>query len=180
MLRMAGGLLGFGYPTRPAYLNQIIDHDPANTMTVVGTGDAALAPPVSVPVGTPVGDAAYLGYRPVTGITQGVSRDMYVDGFDVVTRVPGLFQVGGFATFEHSTGSSVVGFVYSIEIGGSYFFSQRPVTQLVPNHSQPANMSGQGEIQMTGGSRVRMWVASNKSGVVTCPILSVLINRIDL
>lgn len=126
MLRIASNLLGFGYPTRPAYLNQVINYDPNNSVAVTGTGDIALIPPVSVPTSTPIGDPAFLGYVPVPGIVAGVSRDMYMDGLDVVSRVPGLFQANGFATFEHSTGTSVVGFAYSLEVNGQYFFQSAP------------------------------------------------------
>ena len=173
-------LIGGAYEQTP-HINQQITAGYTNGHTF-GAGQVAvnsrLTPPVGpVPTTTPIGNPLLAGYQPVKAIVNGRSSRMSIDGFDVTSEVTGTYYVTGFATWYHSANNATVGFTYSVEIDGNWYFSPRPVTHHTPNVEGVANMAGGGLIDLIPGRKTRIWVATNLTGVVTCPTMSILIYK---
>lgn len=167
--------------SKPPYLNQTITQNYTNSMTMVGTLDDKLETPVGpIPTNTVIGDPLLVGYQPLTGIVQGLNNRVYQTGFDVSFEDLGIFEADGFATFSHTVNNSTVAFVYSIEIGGDWYFSARPVRHKTPNGDGVANMAGTGVLPVTDrAQKIRLWVASDNNGDVICDTLSIMLKKIS-
>jgi len=171
----------FNALSSPPFLNQTITQDYTNTHVMVGTGDDKLEPPAGpVPTSTAIGDAALNGYKPMEGIVVGLAQKMSQIGYDVSVDETGVYAANGFITFVHSQNNATVSFVYSQEVAGDWYFSQRPVRHKNPNNDGTANIAGSGLFPFADVSyKARLWIATDTTGTITCDTMSVILAKIS-
>ena len=158
------------------YINVTITQNPANNYAVVGTGNSDLYPPATP---QPLVGGNYEGYVQTGNLENNNGYLMTVpDGSNITFPETGRYRVDGFSDFAHSNNNATVAFVFAINTGAQYIFSQRPVRHRVPNGSDSANMAGEGVIQVLDPSwTTSLWVASDTTGTISSDILSIIIAR---
>lgn len=158
------------------YINVTVTQNELNTYSVTGTGDNRLYPP-SVP--QPIVGGDYEGYVQVGNLENDNNYLMTVaDGINITIPQTGRYRVDGFADFAHSSNNATVAFVFAINTGSDFVFSQRPVRHRVPNGADYANMAGEGVIMASDASwTTSLWVASDVSGIITVDTLSIIIAK---
>ena len=172
--------------TSPAYINVVRTQDTVNTISVVGTGDTSLWPPVSA---QPITGGDYEGYVKIGYLNENNPLDIYIeDGVDtssaalescdIVIPSDGIYTSSGFATFIHPTNNSVVSLCFVVERDGLYYFGQRTPKADMPNSGDPANISGDGSVSVIGGDKLSLWCASDTSGAIELNTLSINLIRI--
>lgn len=167
----AGGGGGIVAP----YLNFVRTQDATNNITLVGTADNELWPPIAA---QPITGGTYNGYRKVGhfDVNKNVGGYSLVDGIDetgaaltacdIILPITGTYEIEGFATFQHPTNNSTLAFTFGAEIGGNYVWSPRPVKHDMPNLDGHANLSGKGLLTLPAGTPISLWCATDRSGTV--------------
>ena len=169
----------------PIYINAVRTQDETNNISVVGTGLDTLWPPATP---QPLTGGNYEGYVKVGNLDNSKSVGMTLvngndetgaalDMCDMTVPVNGTYRVDGFTTFAHPTNNSTVAFVFAVEFGGVYSFSQRPIKHDMPNGSGHANLAGEGILPVPAGAILSMWCASDNTGSIGFDTLSVIVAK---
>jgi len=165
------------------YLNIIRTQDETNDVSLTGTGVDTIWPPATP---QPLTGGNYEGYRKIGNLVSNKELGLtLIDGddetgaaltaCDIPITEAGTYRVDGFTTFRHPANNSTVAFVFAVELGGQYIFSQRPVKATMPNGGRNANLAGEGILSVPAGAVLSMWVASDNTGVIEFNTLSALV-----
>lgn len=170
----------------PAYINIVRTQDTVNTISVVGTGDSSLWPPVSA---QPLTGGDYEGFVKIGYLNENNPLNIHIeDGIDTLSATlescdivlpnDGIYTSSGFATFIHPTNNSVVSLCFVIERDGLYYFSQRTPKSDMPNSGDPANIAGTGSVSVSAGEKLSLWCASDTTGDIELNTLSINLVRV--
>ena len=165
--------------SNPPKINLQITQLYSNSHTLTAAASDNLEAPVgAIPTSTAIGNALLNDFIPVENIT-GVGGDRIVQsGYDFEVEEDGQYLADGFGVFNHTSNNTVVGFTFSLERGGNWFFSPRVVRNTMSNGDRPTLLAGSGVLDLLDGDKVRIWLAGSNNGTCVVDTLSIRVRKL--
>jgi len=165
--------------SNPPKINMQITQLYSNSHTLNATANDNLEAPVgSIPTSTPIGNALLKDFVPVENITGTGADKIIQSGYDFEVLEDGQYVADGFGVFKHDTNNTVVGFTFSRERAGDWFFSPRVVRNTMANGNKPTELAGSGLLDLLSGDKVRLWIAGSNNGDCTVDTLSIRLRKL--